>query len=564
MPAEQTLAHLPAHKLEANSSHNALSDFATSFWNAAVVAPVDSLAQLCGAKIDTSNSQPTNNIEGKIGAGLGMAVDIFALSKIPGLRPLDGAMGDSLPLGDRLMTGMKEGAKLGAVYGTLLTPSSGGDGYLNMLKEHGLNAITDAATFGIMGAGAGALRGSAALNKFMPESRFASAIKDMGVMGAVGIPGGAFNVEANSILMQHKLAGWNAVKSAAVQYGAFGVALSGLTHGFEAVRASTASDSVGPSVAGRIDTSRNAPEVPVARVGALTERDQLAVSDLKGKQQALYNQFNPALERYHTGGHSNGGGVDGIQLPPKVSAEQLQPFIEKLSTFLAKEPGIDELEPANGQPDKDFRTQLEQMSAADVQAHSELYVTTALNMIQNPEIRAMVEDALSKAPPEWATAPSSSSGRYHPADEINQGGLRLHSLRAALMGAKLIDFYNQDASENIVGNQNLDGDQRDLIVGALLLHDIEKGGVPWNKYDAAHGPLGATYLESVWKDSPHQDFAREMEQLVNNHMAQWNKSPAELPDPKPPQDIPNQIVSYADYLGAQPDVFVQPFDGKDH
>jgi hypothetical protein len=285
---------------------------------------------------------------------------------------------------------------------------------------------------------------------------------------------------------------------------------------------------------------------------------------LSGTQRALYNQFKPALELYHTGGRSNGGGVDGIQLPPKVSQEQLEPFIDQLSTYLATQPGIDEKEPAPGQPDAEFRKQLEAESAAAVKAHRDLYLKTAASMIANPVIGGMVNHALQQAPAEFFTAPSSSSGRYHPADEVNVGGLALHSLRDVIMGAKLIDFYNLDASRNTVGSQHIEGDQRDLILGALLLHDIEKGGIPWNKYDPAHGPEGATYLEGVWQNEPHQDYAQQMEQLVNNHMAQWNKAPGNVSDPKPPQDVPNQIVSYADYLGSQRNVFVQPFPGQDN
>ena len=284
---------------------------------------------------------------------------------------------------------------------------------------------------------------------------------------------------------------------------------------------------------------------------------------LSGQQLALYNQFKPALDRYHTGGTSNGGGVDGIQLPPEVSKKQLNKFIDQVSTFLATHPGIDEKEPPPGVPDAKFRKDLEAETAPTVLAHKDLYIQTAVSMIQSPIIAGMVKEALTKAPQEFFSAPSSSSGRYHPADEVNNGGLALHSLRDELVGALLVDFYNQDKSANTVGNQGIAGDKRDVILGALVLHDIEKGGEPWNKYDPAHGPLGATFLEETWKDNPNQAFAKEMEDLVNNHMAQWNKTEDGDRDPKVPADIPNQIVSYADYLGSQPNVFVQPFAGKD-
>lgn len=284
---------------------------------------------------------------------------------------------------------------------------------------------------------------------------------------------------------------------------------------------------------------------------------------LTGQQRALFNQFKPALDRYHKGGLSNGGGIDGTQLPPGVSKSHLDKFIHQVATFLATHDGIDEKEPPPGVDDAQFRKDLEAQTASTVLANKALYIKTAVSMIQSPVISGMVSEALSKAPQEFFSAPSSSSGKYHPADEVNNGGLALHSLRDELVGAMLIDFYNQDKKHNTVGDQHITGDQRDLILGALVLHDIEKGGVPWNKYDPAHGPIGATFLEDAWKENPNQAYAQKMQELVNNHMAQWNRSPDEKRDPKVPQDIPNQIVSYADYLGSQPNVFVQPFPGKD-
>jgi hypothetical protein len=280
--------------------------------------------------------------------------------------------------------------------------------------------------------------------------------------------------------------------------------------------------------------------------------------------QALFNQLKPALEVYHTGGRSNGGGVDGIQLPPGVNKEQLPAFIEKLSSFLASTQGIEAKLPAPGQTAAELRTQIEHQSADAVKEHRQLYLSAAVDKIENPVIAAMVRDALKQAPPEFFTAPSSSSGKHHPADEINVGGLSLHSGRTVAMAEKLIDFYNREAVANVVGNQKIAGDKLDLILGGLVVHDILKGGVPWKKYDPAHGPLGAEMLKGVWQSHPRQDFAGKMEELVFNHMAQWTKTPGNIAAPRPPQDIANQIASYADYLGSQRDVYVKSLPGRDN
>jgi hypothetical protein len=152
--------------------------------------------------------------------------------------------------------------------------------------------------------------------------------------------------------------------------------------------------------------------------------------------------------------------------------------------------------------------------------------------VADPELRKALEAALKAAPPEFYAAPSSSSGKHHPADEINPGGLALHSVRDLIFGQILCDYYG------------VKGHDRDVILAALLLHDIKKGGEPWNNYDPAHGPIGAKWLGTVWSatQSPALDAVRS---LVHNHMAQWN-----APQPTPPADLANQIVSYADYLAS--------------
>lgn len=278
--------------------------------------------------------------------------------------------------------------------------------------------------------------------------------------------------------------------------------------------------------------------------------------------EALVNELKPALETYHTAGRSNGGGVDGIQLPPGVNKEQLPEFIQKLTSFLAVEKGIDVKLPAAGQTAEEVRTEIEHQSANAVKEHARLYLSTAVDKIENRIISEMVREALRQAPPEFFTAPSSSSGKHHPADEINVGGLSLHTLRTVLMGEKLIDFYNQDAGANVVGNQKIAGEQQDLILGALVVHDIMKGGIPWKKYDPAHGPEGAAFLKGIWQSNPRQDFSSKMQELVYNHMAQWTKAPGNIPEPKPPRDFANQIASYADYLGSQKNVYVGPLPGS--
>jgi hypothetical protein len=209
-----------------------------------------------------------------------------------------------------------------------------------------------------------------------------------------------------------------------------------------------------------------------------------------------------------------------------------------------------------------IRGDIAKAAASTVSKDPHNYLQVALGMIKDERVKKAVSLAVKDAETdtdggqsEFFQAPSSSSGKFHPADEINVGGLSLHSLRDVVMGAKLCDIYN------------VAGLERDEILGALAVHDIEKGGAPWNGYAGDHGPLGQQYLDSIWKVDPStpDDVAhpeRHMAVLVGRHMAQWNtEAPPEGKKygekaPLPPRNIDEQLVSWADYLGALDNVYL--------
>jgi hypothetical protein len=263
--------------------------------------------------------------------------------------------------------------------------------------------------------------------------------------------------------------------------------------------------------------------------------------------QALATDFYEGLKRYHNvDGKGNGGRVEGVQLPPGCKdVAELDKGIRDLSDYLGSQPSIKFIEaPTEKTARAAFRKEIAEARRDEVSGTVKQNIEAAIACIQNPMISAVVREAINAAPAEFFTAPSSSSGRYHPADEINVGGLALHSLRDVRMGEMLCDYYD------------VKGTERDEVLGALLLHDIKKGGDPWDGYDEAHGPNGSKWLDEVWqhKCDPSCNHMRE---LVGNHMAQWN-----FPEPAPPRDLANQIVSYADYLGSRDNVYVDVPSGS--
>jgi hypothetical protein len=267
------------------------------------------------------------------------------------------------------------------------------------------------------------------------------------------------------------------------------------------------------------------------------------------QQTPLYQTFKKALLHYHRlDGLKDGSPLQGIQHPPIPMVKQgdinsLKEFIENLSAYLASQPDIAFKAPSNNENLTVFRQKIADSARENVQKNARLEFEKTIESIHDAQLRAFVKRAVEHAPPEFFVAPSSSSGNYHPADEMNPGGLLVHTVRDVKMGRILARYFNLSQKET------------DEISAALLLHDIQKGGIPWRGkapnfgYDPSHGPIAAQWLKQFKDQNSPEEEAVDDE--VRNHMAQWNK-----PLPTPPKTLGEQIVSYADYLASLENVYV--------
>jgi HD superfamily phosphodiesterase len=153
----------------------------------------------------------------------------------------------------------------------------------------------------------------------------------------------------------------------------------------------------------------------------------------------------------------------------------------------------------------------------------------------------MVQQGLKECDKEFFTAPSSKSGMFHPADEINEGGLALHSSRVVQMGEYLGEYFGLDARE------------KDTLRAGLVLHDSVKGGDPWKGYSNEHGELASKFISSL--DGP-DDARTTAAQIANNHMAVWRQKVDGTPNPAVPDNKMDMITSLADYLAARDNLYV--------
>ena len=125
--------------------------------------------------------------------------------------------------------------------------------------------------------------------------------------------------------------------------------------------------------------------------------------------------------------------------------------------------------------------------------------TNELNLIVNPTIKEFTEECLRAAPDYvFEDCPSSSSGKYHPIEELGSDGTILHTKKVFALAYEL--------------SRGLDcEDFRDEICAAALLHDMAKQGI--NKSGTTvkeHPQIMAKLVHSVY----NQLFAEKLDRSV--------------------------------------------------
>ncbi|MBT9585268.1 HD domain-containing protein [bacterium] len=265
-------------------------------------------------------------------------------------------------------------------------------------------------------------------------------------------------------------------------------------------------------------------------------------------RKALADDMKESLRRYHqVDGLKNGSQTDGVQFNPLCKADEksLKKHMDDVTKYLSQQKNIDFRPSPNFEPHRgEFRTDMAKRSAKYVESSAKLLLEQATNLIMDPSLKALVKTALKSIPKEFYSEPSSSTGKYHPADEINKGGLVLHTCRVVAMAQHLGDFYEISQKE------------RDILTAGLILHDSCKGGEPWEVYAKDHGDVAAAHIAKT--RGGNSADGKLVQQVAANHMAQWSQTADGKRTPRPPDNKLDQIVSYADYLAAQDNVYVIP------
>lgn len=171
-----------------------------------------------------------------------------------------------------------------------------------------------------------------------------------------------------------------------------------------------------------------------------------------------------------------------------------------------------------------------------------------LNQIFSEELREFISYCLDNVSNYFYHVPASSSGKYHPSQDLEEGGLIRHTKAVVRVGLDLL------RSEVFVDDCDY---FRDVIISACLLHDTFKNGVEDIGHTMSNHPtLASDFISKVYEDTDiikdRYNIIGGIEECIESHMGKWNtdKETGEEILPKPESEI-EKLVHLADYIASR-------------
>lgn len=269
-------------------------------------------------------------------------------------------------------------------------------------------------------------------------------------------------------------------------------------------------------------------ETPTKETQEKAEYKQLTIDDLlkaADKPPIESGSIKPLFSNYvvdkSKGTIADLGDADQDDNLLQKAAEDVAPKRQKLT-----ESGTDSPKPA---PVEDPKIKATPSDARTAKANPVEALAPIVRWIADPDRREFCMKALGACQQEFYTAPASFSGKFHPKENLGDGGLIRHIRKCAFYARKL------------AGMENLSPDERDDLISATVLHDICKGGIPWKGYAPDHGPIAEKWLENFDTEGKFKDIRH----LVGMHMGEFNR-----PLPTPPKTHMEELICQVDMLGS--------------
>jgi hypothetical protein len=171
-----------------------------------------------------------------------------------------------------------------------------------------------------------------------------------------------------------------------------------------------------------------------------------------------------------------------------------------------------------------------------------------LSLIRDPRLLTYAKYMLQQLPEYFFHVAASSTGKYHPAYTLGDGGLVRHTKAAIQVAESLMQLKMFNIRE-----------EHDYIIVALLLHDGWKHGLT----DVAghtvfeHPRIAAEQVLQIRDNIIQQNEKEYIASLIITHMGQWTTcsySQEVLPEP---HTAAEQLVHLSDYIASRKNIEVK-------
>lgn len=169
-----------------------------------------------------------------------------------------------------------------------------------------------------------------------------------------------------------------------------------------------------------------------------------------------------------------------------------------------------------------------------------------IGYIKNSEYIDDFKKLIELLPDYFFKVAASSTGKYHPAFSLGDGGLLRHTKAAVRIAYELLN-------DPCIGDKYTSR-EKDLFLIALTMHDGVKHGIPEEKYTRADHPLLASNLikEHRKELKMSDDDVSFLCSVIESHMGPWNTHPYTKEEILPkPKDKYQNFVHMCDYLASR-------------
>lgn len=174
-------------------------------------------------------------------------------------------------------------------------------------------------------------------------------------------------------------------------------------------------------------------------------------------------------------------------------------------------------------------------------------ITPVLCTIENDDIKEFALKVLDDLPEYIWSVPASSTGKYHPAYSLGEGGLMRHQIAVV----RFLNFFFELEQYS----SKLTSREMDLMRVAALVHDGMKSGTmeqfAASKYTKFEHPILMANKIREYKGELPDEELELIAEAISKHMGAWNtdkKSDLVLPKPN---DKFSRMLHVADYLASR-------------